>query len=146
MTFFTPPWTLALPSLVSLAAYGLAWSLAVGWALAVGLTAARRRRSVATAEPRGVTILKTLCGADEELEKNLRSFFDSKHEPLQIVFGAADPGDPAHGKRPHIRDLVGEPAGQAGSGGGGDRCSHDGRPLLRAALLAGCFGSAGQGT
>ncbi len=95
VTFFTPPWTLALPSLVSLAAYGLAWSLAVGWALAVGLTAARRRRSVATAEPRGVTILKTLCGVDEELEKNLRSFFDSKHEPLQIVFGAADPGDPA---------------------------------------------------
>ncbi len=95
VTFFTPPWTLALPCLVSLAAYGLAWSLAVGWSLTVGLTAARRRRSVATAEPRGVTILKTLCGADEELEKNLRSFFDSKHEPLQIVFGAADPGDPA---------------------------------------------------
>jgi ceramide glucosyltransferase len=95
VTFFTPPWTMVLPCLVSLAAYGLAWSLAVGWSLTVGLTAARRRRSVATAEPRGVTILKTLCGADEELEKNLRSFFDSKHEPLQIVFGAADPGDPA---------------------------------------------------
>jgi ceramide glucosyltransferase len=80
---------------VSLAAYGLAWSLAVGWSVAVGLTAARRRRSVATAEPRSVTILKTLCGADEELEKNMRSFFNADHEPLQIVFGAADPGDPA---------------------------------------------------
>lgn len=95
VSFFSFPWTLALPCLVSLAAYGLAWALAVGWSVAVGLTAARRQRSFATSEPRGVTILKTLCGADEELEKNLRSFLDADHEPLQIVFGAADPGDPA---------------------------------------------------
>jgi len=95
VSFFTAPWTPALPCLVSLAAYGLAWSLAIGWSCAIGLTKARRRRGVATPAPRGVTILKTLCGADEELEKNLRSFFDANHEPLQIVFGAADPGDPA---------------------------------------------------
>ena len=95
MSFFSSPWTLALPCLVSLAAYGLAWTLAVGWSVAVRLSATRRQRSDAADESRGVTILKTLCGADEELEKNLRSFLDADHEPLQIVFGAADPVDPA---------------------------------------------------
>lgn len=85
-------WMVAVPSIVSLAAYALAWCLAVGW---VASTRVRANRSGLQPGPRGLTILKTLCGVDEELEHNLRSFLAADHEPLQLVFGAADPSDPA---------------------------------------------------
>ncbi len=85
-------WMVAVPSLVSLAAYALAWCLAVGWFVS---TCIRSNRSRLQPGPRGLTVLKTLCGADEELERNLRSFLAADHEPLQLVFGAADPFDPA---------------------------------------------------
>jgi len=85
-------WMAAVPSVFSLAAYALAWCLAVGW---VASSRARSNRSRRPPGPRGLTILKTLCGADEELEHNLRSFLAADHEPLQLVFGAADPFDPA---------------------------------------------------
>jgi ceramide glucosyltransferase len=88
---------LVAPCLVSLAAYGLAWSLAIGWLAA---NAVRRRgrddpRPPAGAPATGLTILKPLCGIDEELEANLASFFELEHEPLQLVFGAASPDDPS---------------------------------------------------
>lgn len=85
-------WMVAVPSIVSLAAYALAWCLAVGWVASIRVRSNRRPRQPG---PRGLTILKTLCGADEELERNLRSFLAADHEPLQLVFGAADPFDPA---------------------------------------------------
>ena len=68
--------------------YVTAWLVTVCWSRA----AARRPPA---ADPAGVTILKPLCGADEELEANLLSFFHVAHEPVQLVFGAADPDDPA---------------------------------------------------
>lgn len=68
--------------------YTLAWLLCVGW-LAWG--ARRSPRHVGS----GVSILKPLCGADDDLEANLASFLALEHEPLQIVFGAADPDDAA---------------------------------------------------
>lgn len=67
--------------------YAVAWGIVCGW------YACQRRRQVTAAG--GVTILKPLCGLDEELERNLLSFFSLDHEPLQLVFGAADAGDPA---------------------------------------------------
>lgn len=93
----TTAWLLAVPCVTSLAAYALAWCLAIGWLATIRLkqrSTAARTDAPAT-DARGVTILKTLCGADEELERNLRSFFRAEHEPLQLVFGAADPDDPA---------------------------------------------------
>ncbi len=70
--------------------YTLAWILVHGWA------AWHRRRPVAVAVAvGGVSVLKPLCGIDEDLERNLASFFRLEHEPLQLVFGAADPADPA---------------------------------------------------
>lgn len=44
---------------------------------------------------RGVSVIKPLCGADDDLEQNLLSFFRLEHQPLQLIFGAADPADPA---------------------------------------------------
>ncbi len=89
--------TIAVAACVaSLAAYVLAWCLAVG----ATLLARRNGRSRPAVEAEGtdrvgVSILKPLCGSDEELEQNLVSFFRLDHEPLQLVFGAADPFDPA---------------------------------------------------
>jgi ceramide glucosyltransferase len=85
--------TITTACLVTLAAassglYALAWMLVHGWA-------ARHRRQPIAAAGTGVSVLKPLCGADDELERNLASFFRLEHAPLQLVFGAADPADPA---------------------------------------------------
>lgn len=85
-------WIAAVPGLVALGAYAIAWCLAVGWVASVRVVAHTGRPRPAS---RGLTVLKPLCGADEELEPNLRSFLAADHEPLQLVFGAADPFDPA---------------------------------------------------
>ena len=77
----------------SFSLYGLAWLLVMGWAAWQRCMLPRAAR--AATEPVGVSILKPLCGADDELERNLISFFRLDHEPLQLVFGVADPADPA---------------------------------------------------
>jgi len=53
-----------------------------------------------TAKPRGplppITILKPLCGFDEDLDENLRSLAGQDYPaPIQIVLGAEDSRDPA---------------------------------------------------
>ena len=83
----------ATACLVTLAAassglYALAWVLLHAWA-------AWQRRHPGIAAAGGVTVLKPLCGADDELERNLLSFFRLEHAPLQLVFGAAAADDPA---------------------------------------------------
>ena len=80
--------------IVSLAAanlglFGLAWVLVVAWRAWHGL------RPRVAGPGRGVSVIKPLCGVDDDLEQNLASFFRLEHEPLQLVFGAADPADPA---------------------------------------------------
>jgi ceramide glucosyltransferase len=42
-----------------------------------------------------VTLLKPLCGAEERLYENLRSFFLQDYREFQIVFGVRDAADPA---------------------------------------------------
>jgi ceramide glucosyltransferase len=42
-----------------------------------------------------VTILKPLCGAEEETYECLRSFCDQRYPKFQVVFGIADPADAA---------------------------------------------------
>lgn len=85
--------TIATAGIVTLAAassglYSLAWILVHAWS-------AWHRRRPPSPVTMGVTILKPLCGADDELERNLASFFRLEHEPLQLICGAADPADPA---------------------------------------------------
>lgn len=83
-------WMLAAPAVASLCLYGLACCLAVAWRIA--LQHGSEGRGAA-----GLTIFKPLCGIDEGLEENLASFFTVDHEPLQLIFGVADPGDRALG-------------------------------------------------
>lgn len=42
-----------------------------------------------------VTLLKPLCGLEQELAENLRSFCRQDYDTYQIVFGVRDPNDPA---------------------------------------------------
>jgi ceramide glucosyltransferase len=44
-----------------------------------------------------VTLLKPLCGAEDGLYENLRSFFRQEYREYQIVFGVRDGADPAIG-------------------------------------------------
>ncbi|HKP55206.1 MAG TPA: glycosyltransferase [Polyangiales bacterium] len=45
--------------------------------------------------PLPLTVLKPIKGLEEELEQNLRSFFEQDYPaPLQLVFASTEPGDP----------------------------------------------------
>lgn len=79
----------ALLAATSFGLFTLAWVLVAAWR---AWHALRPRVVVAGG---GVSVIKPLCGADDDLERNLVSFFRLDHEPLQLVFGAADPDDPA---------------------------------------------------
>jgi ceramide glucosyltransferase len=86
----------------------LAASLAGCFYLAVASYAVRRliRRPLpqAAASP-PVSLLKPLCGADAGLYENLRSFCLQNYPGFQLVFGVADPADPAI---PVVRRLMAE--------------------------------------
>jgi len=82
------------------------WSMACGYALLGAATlygiivwltaiAAFRVRPAALAGAPKVTLLKPLCGAEPETYGCLRSFCDQAYPDYQIVFGVADPDDPA---------------------------------------------------
>lgn len=82
----------------------LAWVLIVliGMSLAYGvvvLVAAgrvvRRRGPAGSASQPPVTILKPVKGLDPDLLENFRSFFQQDYEEYEILFGVADPNDPA---------------------------------------------------
>jgi ceramide glucosyltransferase len=79
----------ALFAATSFGLFSLAWLLVAAW------RAWHMLRPRAAVVGRGVSVIKPLCGADDDLERNLVSFFRLDHEPLQLVFGAADPADPA---------------------------------------------------
>ena len=55
----------------------------------------RPRKPVRLDHAPPVTILKPLKGLDEDLEANLRSFFELDYPCFQLLFGVADPDDPA---------------------------------------------------
>jgi ceramide glucosyltransferase len=79
----------ALLAAASFGLFALAWLLVAAW------RAWHTLHPRQAAAGRGVSVIKPLCGADDDLERNLVSFFRLDHEPLQLVFGAADPDDPA---------------------------------------------------
>lgn len=66
---------------------------------AIAIARVRKFRNAARAyQPHStipVTVLKPLCGTEPDLFENLASFCDQDYPDYQIVFGAADPSDPA---------------------------------------------------
>ena len=64
------------------------------WLMACLFWVTRRRRNLPEYLP-PVTILKPLKGLDEELEDNLRTFFNLDYPTFQMIFGVADANDPA---------------------------------------------------
>ncbi len=88
-------------------ALSLVGAVAVGstlLSLATLLWATRRRKRLPDYTP-PVTIFKPLKGLDEDLEANLRSFFLLDYPCYQLLFGVADPEDPAV---PVVRRLMEE--------------------------------------
>src|SRR5690242_1855800 len=66
-----------------------------------------RPHVIATQPP--VSVLKPLCGYDEGLEDNLRSFFVQSYPEFEILFGVHRDDDPA---TPAIKDIMAEFAGR----------------------------------
>lgn len=90
-------WALAHPALwwlgVALVALGLFYS-------ALTLVAILARRGLAPRlhqDLRPVTVLKPLCGLEPRLYDCLRSFCTQDYPSFQLVFGVAEPSDPAVG-------------------------------------------------
>ena len=52
-----------------------------------------------------VTVLKPVCGLENNLEENLRSFCRQDYDEFQVIFGVHDNADPAI---PAIRGLIEE--------------------------------------
>jgi ceramide glucosyltransferase len=55
--------------------------------------ALRRRRARAADE--GISVLKPLCGVDDDLERNLETFARLDHPRFEVLLGVRDPRDPA---------------------------------------------------
>lgn len=72
-------------------------ALATLYALAALLCRPRTWRPAAGGAPipAPVSVLKPLCGAEPNLERNLATLCRQTHPCYQLVFGVRDPGDPA---------------------------------------------------
>lgn len=84
---------------VVLCCVGTLWSIA-GMICLWRLTPSREQRRGSTVRPtRGtwapVSVLKPLCGIDDQLADNLRSFFRLRHPQFELVFGVEGQNDPA---------------------------------------------------
>jgi len=84
--------TLGVVCLITACGYQLVALLAV---LVWRLRAPKPAGEAATSP--AVTLLKPLCGAEDGLYENLRSFFLQEYRQYQIVFGVRDAADPAIG-------------------------------------------------
>ncbi|MFH1130162.1 MAG: glycosyltransferase, partial [Pseudomonadota bacterium] len=61
------------------------------------VTRSSRRRLFSGKEVLPVTVLKPLCGADDELESNLETFFHQDYPDYELLFGVEGNSDPAIG-------------------------------------------------
>jgi ceramide glucosyltransferase len=85
-----------MPMDLAFAAGALLTALATLYALAALLCRPRSWRPVhGGGAPVPVSVLKPLCGAEPNLERNLASLCRQTHPCYQLVFGVRDAGDPA---------------------------------------------------
>jgi ceramide glucosyltransferase len=78
-------------ALTALAVSSLGSQFVLNWAYH------KKRQARAAARPYqpGISVLKPLCGVDEGLYDNLVSFAEQRYPNFELVFGVADPRDPA---------------------------------------------------
>ena len=83
---------------MSEALYAVLVTICSAWTLAGLLAVLRTRRRAVRASlpaPIPVSVLKPLRGVDENLEANLRTFFEQDHPRYELVFGVEGEQDPA---------------------------------------------------
>lgn len=80
-------------------------ALGATWIAHLSVLAVVRKRPAPKGEPPPVTLLKPLKGLEDGLWENLCSFARQDHPGLQILFGAADPADPALELARRVRDA-----------------------------------------
>jgi ceramide glucosyltransferase len=78
-------------ALLLMAAGSLGATLTLQWAARTRL----KKRTSRRAYRPSISVLKPLCGVDEGLYENLVSFAKQRYPSYEIVFGIADPHDPA---------------------------------------------------
>lgn len=112
-------WPTAAGLLLGLLA--LCYSL-IAWLAICLLRPGSRRAPLPPEEQPPVTVLKPLCGAEEDLLECLRSFCQQDYPGFQIVFGVRDTADPAvavvrrlQGEFPHLDLVIATNSRQCGS-------------------------------
>jgi ceramide glucosyltransferase len=98
-------WPDALHMAMAVLAMGsLSATLALHWAV--------HRKLQSTAAASGyrpaISVLKPLCGVDEELYENLISFVEQRYPEFELVLGVADPRDPALAVVARVREAYPE--------------------------------------
>jgi len=81
-----------LAILTALVLLSTAWCLA---GVAAVVRVRRRHGRDSTMPPEPLSVLKPLCGVDNDLEANLRTFFEQDHPDFELVFGVQGEADPA---------------------------------------------------
>ena len=98
LVFVVLPWLIAVVALGALLACVMT-ALAHASAhvvLSRRVPTLRKPRASGDGSLPGISILKPLCGVDDDLEANLASLVVQDYDgPYEILLGAADPGDPA---------------------------------------------------
>lgn len=87
-------------ALTALAVSSLGSTFVLNWAY----HKKRRARAAARRHQPGISVLKPLCGVDEGLYDNLVSFVQQRYPDFELVFGVADPRDPALALVQRLRD------------------------------------------
>jgi ceramide glucosyltransferase len=95
----------ALPLLRWLGLFAAAAGCLYALTACVALLTRRQGAELKHRRLKPVTVLKPLCGLDANLYECLKSFFAQRYPDMQLVFGVADPQDPALAV---VRRLQGE--------------------------------------
>jgi ceramide glucosyltransferase len=88
-------------ALTALAVSSLSSTFVLNWAY----HKKRQARAATLSYQPGISVLKPLCGVDEGLYDNLVSFVEQRYPDFELVFGVADPRDPALALVQRLRDT-----------------------------------------
>ncbi|MCA9544363.1 MAG: glycosyl transferase, partial [Myxococcales bacterium] len=84
-----------VPVLIAIALLFICTAFTVGPIVVLYRATSARREALGPAGDEPVTVLKPLCGADDDLEANLATFFEQTYPNYELLFGVEGENDPA---------------------------------------------------